>query len=175
MEMGSFAYNVVLLLHLGLVIVGFGSSFVYPVLATKSRALDYKERYALDHAVFGVQKYLTTFPIYGAILAGIGLVVISEMDNKQWQFKQTWISAALTLALVAVLVAQFLHVPNLKAMDELTEKLANGTAKPGKDGGAPKEVAELEERSSKAAMFGGILHLLFLLLIIDMIWKPGFN
>src|SRR4051812_22453502 len=79
MEMGSFAYNVVLLLHLGLVIVGFGSSFVYPVLATKSRALDYKERYALDHAVFGVQKYLTTFPIYGAILAGIGLVVISEM------------------------------------------------------------------------------------------------
>ncbi len=175
MEMGSFGYNVVLLLHLGLVIVGFGSSFVYPVLATKSKNMDWKERYALDHAVFGVQKYLTTFPIYGAILAGIGLVAISEMDNKQWQFKQTWVSAAFVLALVAILIAQFLHTPNLKAIDELTEKLANGTAKPGKDGGPPKEVAEVEERQAKAGMFGGALHLIFFLLIIDMIWKPGFN
>jgi len=172
--MGSFLYNFVLLLHLGLVIVGFGSSFVYPALASKSKAMEWKERYALDHAVFGVQKYLTTFPIYGAILSGIGLVVISEMDNKQWQFKQTWVSLAFVLALVAVLIAQFLHAPNLKAIDALTEKLASGNVKPGKDGGAPEEVAEVEERTAKAAMYGGVLHLLFLLLVIDMIWKPGF-
>jgi len=163
-------YKFVLLLHLTLVIVGFGSSFVYPVLASKARAMEWKERYAVDHAVFGVQKYLTTFPIYGAIAAGIFLVIWSD---QVWAFKQTWVSVAFAVALVAVLIAALLHTPNLKAMDALTEKLASGTAQPGKDGGAPKEVAELEERTSKSAMFGGLLHLCFLILVIDMIWRPG--
>jgi len=170
MGMDSFPYKFFLLLHLTLVIVGFGSSFVYPVLATKSKSMDWKERYAIDHATFGVQKYLTSIPIYAAIVAGIILVVLSDTV---WEFKQTWVSVAFVVSLVAILIATLLHAPNLKAMDALLEKLASGTAKPGNDGGPPKEVAELEERTSKAGMFGGLLHLCFAILIIDMIWKPG--
>jgi hypothetical protein len=170
MGMESFPYKFVLLLHLTLVIVGFGSSFVYPMLASKSKGLPWKERYAVDHSVFGVQKYLTSIPIYAAIAAGILLVILSD---KVWEFKQTWVSVAFLVSLIAILIATLLHGPNLKAMDGLLEKLADGTAAPGKDGGPPKEVAELEERTSKAAMFGGLLHLCFAVLIIDMIWKPG--
>ena len=56
----------------------------------------------------------------------------------------------------------------------LSEKLANATpGAQGEPGGKPKEVAEIEERGSRASMYGGILHLFFLLLMIDMIWKPG--
>ena len=66
-----------------------------------------------------------------------------------------------------------LHAPNLKKMDELGAKLSSGEVKGGQ-GGPPAELAELQERGKKAAMFGGILHLLFALLLIDMIWKPGF-
>ena len=58
-------------------------------------------------------------------------------------------------------------------MDELEEQLVVGSVKAGADGGPPKEVAELGERSSKAAMYGGVLHVIWLLLMIDMIWKPG--
>jgi hypothetical protein len=39
--------------------------------------------------------------------------------------------------------------------------------------GPPPQVAELEARGKKAAMFGGILHLLLTLLLLDMVFKPG--
>ena len=168
----SFLYQVLFLLHLTAVIVGFGSAFVYPVLASKARKLGPKEAYAVNHTAFSISRYLTTYPIYAAGAFGLALVFASE--NAEVLFKQRWISIAFFLFILAVLVELFLFYPNAKAMDALAEKLANAT--PGQDGepaGKPKEVAELEERGSKAGMYGGMLHLFFFLLMIDMIWKPG--
>jgi hypothetical protein len=39
-------------------------------------------------------------------------------------------------------------------------------------GGPPPQLAELQARGKKAAMFGGILHLLFVLILLDMVFKP---
>lgn len=165
----SFVYKLFFLFHLTAVIVGFGSSFVYPMLASKGRGLPPKESYAITHAVMGVSTFITTIPIYVAIACGLALVGISD---KTWTFSQQWVSIACVLSLIAVLVAGFLHVPNLKAMEKLQDTLANGTPTPSKEG-PPKEVLELQQRGPKAGMYGGILHLMFLLLVIDMIWKPG--
>jgi hypothetical protein len=169
MGQDAFAYQFVFLLHLTLVVVGFGSSFVYGLLAVQARKLEPKESYAVNHAAFSVSKYLTTYPIYAAMVCGIALVVLSD---KLFTFSQTWVSLAFVLSLIGILVMNFLLYPNTKAMDALQEKLASGAAKPGPDGGPPKEVAELQERGSKQGMYSGVLHLLFLLLMIDMIWKP---
>jgi hypothetical protein len=57
-------------------------------------------------------------------------------------------------------------------MNELQSRLVSGEAKPGPNG-PPAEVLELQERGKQAGMYGGLLHLLFLLLMIDMVWKPG--
>lgn len=169
MGMDSTAFKVVLLLHLLTVVVGFGSSMVYPALASRARKLEPKEAYAINHAALGLGLKLTSIPIYAAIVFGIALVILSDQNFK---FSQTWISIAFLLVIIAVLLANFLQYPNLKAMDALQAKLAAGDITPGQDG-KPKEVTELEERGSKAAMYGGVLHLMFLLLMIDMVWKPG--
>ena len=165
----TFVYQVVYLIHLACVIIGFGSSFVYPMLAAKARKLPIREAYAINHTALEVSPYLTSYPIYGAGAAGLVLVVLSD---KVYSFSQTWISAAFALYILALLVALFLHSPNLKAMDALQAKLVDGPELPA-GSAAPPEVAELEERGQKAAMYGGLLHLFWLALMIDMIWKPG--
>ena len=169
MGYGSFLYQVVYLIHLGCIVVGFGSSFVYPLLAAKARDLPPREAYAINHTALGISKYLTSYPIYAAGAAGVVLVILSD---KAISFSDTWISIAFLVFILALLVALFLHTPNLKAMDALQARLLDGPQLPA-GSEAPPEVAELAERGQKAAMYGGLLHLFWLVLMIDMIWKPG--
>jgi amino acid transporter len=172
MTYGGFLYNVFLLLHIGAVVVGFGSSFVYPFFGARARKLGPtapKEAFALSDASLAASHVLTTPVIYAAGAFGIILVLLSEGVFK---FSQLWISIAFLLFIAAACIAGFLHNPNLKAMNALSEKIANGDVTPS-PGGPPREVAELQERGQKAGAFGGVLHLLWLLLMIDMIWKPG--
>jgi hypothetical protein len=173
-------YNFVFLLHLSTIVIGFGSSFVYPVLAVQSRNLGddaLSQRHAINHAALQVSKIVTSPFIYAAGALGLLLAIMGSLEDTSYyqgfKFSQGWISAAFVLFIAGVAVGVGLHTPNLKAMDALEEKLVAGDVKPGKDGGPPKAVIELGERASKAAMFGGILHVLWLLLMIDMIWKPG--
>lgn len=165
----DFGYQFLYLLHIVLVVVGFGSSFVYPALAARARKLAPAEGYAVNHAALSLSKILTTYPIWGAGLVGIVLVGVSE----EWEFSQQWVSIAFILFIVGIGVASLVHSPNLKKMDVLQERLVSGAAAPPAAGGPPAEVGELEMRGKRAAMTGGILHLVFLLLVIDMIWKPG--
>lgn len=172
----GFLYNVFLLLHLLAAIVGFGTSFVWPVLAAKARGMEPAQGYVLTNTALGLGKPLTTYPIYATGLFGILMLVVGEIGDDEvlnpWGFDQTWISIAFALFIIAACVAQFLHYPNLKKMDELQARLVSGEAKPTPNG-PPPEVLELQERGKQAGMYGGILHLLFFLLLIDMVWKPG--
>lgn len=169
----SFVYNVVLLLHLVAAVVGFGSSFVWPALAARARKMEPGQGYLLTSTALQLGKPLTTYPIYATGAFGLILVILSAADDfGPWGFDQTWISFALLLFIVAALIAAFLHYPNLKKMDELQARLVAGEAKPSPNG-PPAEVLELQERGKQAGMYGGLLHLLFLLLMILMVWKPG--
>jgi MFS family permease len=169
----SFLYNVFYLLHLTAAIVGFGSSFVWPALAAKARARAPQEpgtAYAINRSGFEVASVLTAPFIWASGAFGIILVVLSD---DLFDFGQTWISLAFLLFFGAALFALFVHTPNLRAMLTLQERLVSGEARPPASGGPPPEVAELQARGKRAGMYGGILHLLFLLLMIDMVWKPG--
>jgi MFS family permease len=167
LDVNDFGYRILLLLHLLLVIVGFGSSFAYPALAARARKLTPSEGHAIGHATLDISRGVTTYPIWAAGLVGIVLVGVSN----EWKFSQSWVSIAFVLFLAAVLFAWFVHVPNLKKIDALQEELL--TAAPPAAGGPPPQVAEVEQRAKRAGMYGGLLHLVFLLLVIDMIWKPG--
>jgi hypothetical protein len=163
----DFGYRFLFLLHIVFVIVGFGTSFAYPALASRARKLPPVEGHAISHATLEMSKPFTTYPIWAAGLSGIILVGASE----QWKFSQAWVSIALVLFIGAVLFAWFVHVPNLKKMDALQEELL-ALDGPPPAGGRPPQVEELETRGKRAGMNGGLLHLVFLLLVIDMIWKP---
>lgn len=166
--MGDFAEKLFYLLHILAVIVGFGSSFVWPLLSARARKMDTPSAYAINKTGLEASKVLTTPFIWAAGAFGVVLIILEEGI----EFSDTWISIAFLLFFVAVLFAAFVHVPNLRVMVGLQEKLAAGEVTPGQ-GGPPAEVVELGERGKRAGIYGGVLHLLFLLLMIDMIWQPG--
>jgi hypothetical protein len=168
LEVTSFGYKFLYLLHILFVIVGFGSTFVYPALASRARKLAPTEGHAIGHATLDVSHWLTTYPIWAAGVVGAVLVGVSE----GWKFSQAWVSIAFVLFFFGVLFSAFVHSPNIKAMDALQEKLIAGDAAAPAAGGPPPEVAELQARGKRAGMTGGILHLVFLMLVIDMVWKP---
>jgi hypothetical protein len=166
---GDVVFDLFLFLHILTAIVGFGSTFVWPMLAAKARQLSPQEGYAINHAGFEAAKVLTSPFIYAVGVTGVLLILVSD---GLIEFSDTWISIAFLLYIVAICISIFLHLPNLKVMDGLSERLATGQATPGGDG-PPAEVVELQARAKKAQMFGGILHLLFFLILLDMIFKPG--
>ncbi|MCU0269540.1 MAG: hypothetical protein MUF83_12980 [Acidimicrobiales bacterium] len=169
----TLAYRIFFLLHLLAVVVGFGSTFVYPMLAAKARKLPPSEAgaaYNINKAAMEVSKSITTPAIWAAGAFGVILILLSE---DAIEFSDPWISIAFLLFFAGVGISYGLHTPNLKAMGALQEKLVNGEVTPPAGGGPPAEVAELQARGKRAAMYGGLLHLLFLLLMIDMIWKPS--
>ncbi len=165
---GDFGYDLLYTLHILAIVIGFGTTFAYPVYARRARQLPPNEGYAITHTSIEVGKILTTYVIWAAGLFGIILVGVSDA----WEFSQTWVSIAFVLFFFGVLFSWFVHSQNLKKMDELQARLVAGDAKPNPGGGPPPEVAELQARGKRAGMTGGILHLVFLLLVIDMIWKP---
>jgi MFS family permease len=170
MGLNGFLFNLVYLLHLTTVIVGFGSAIVSSFLAARARVLEGPERRAVIHVAYQLGQSLTTGPVVAAGVFGLVLVVLSDSAFK---FSQTWISLAFLLYFGVVGVLFFLVNPNAKAMDELSAQLTDGRVTASKAGGPPREVAELVDRGKKAAAFTGIVHLLWVLLLVDMIWKPG--
>lgn len=164
----SFGYRFLVLLHITAAIIGFGSSFIWPVLATKARRYDPPTGHAINMVSDETSKWFTTYMIFATTIVGVVLVAVSS----PWKFSQTWVWLALVLNIVAILIAEVLHYPNLQAMLAAEGRLAAGSTTPGPDG-TSAEALEIEEREKNAAMYGGILHFMFLLIMIDMIWKPG--
>jgi hypothetical protein len=175
MKQGEFGQELFLFLHILCAIVGFGATFVFPALASRARKLPPEQGYAITHTALEISKVVSRPFIYLTGVFGIVLVYIwgNTVDDIGGAFGETWISAAFVLFLLGIGVSEFLHGPNLRAMDAISEKLASGQVSAPTAGGPPPEVAEIQERGKKAGMYGGILHLLFVLILIDMVWKPG--
>lgn len=159
----SFGYNVVLLLHLLTAIVAFAPAFVWPVL-NRQRRLEGTTGDQPASQISG-DPIPATAPTGGAISAIIdpiihgGALVVSGlfgsalvgMSSKVYEFGQTWVSIAFLLWILMVVVLFAGLVPAQRAIRE------------------GKVAAE-----QRLAMSYGGLHLLLLLQIIVMVWKPGF-
>ncbi len=65
-----------------------------------------------------------------------------------------------------------MHVPNLEAMNKLAAELAGMGPPPAGASGPPAQAVELETRGKAAARNGGVLHVLFAVVLVLMIWKP---
>jgi uncharacterized membrane protein len=147
----SFGYRLFFLLHILSIVVAFAPGFVWPVVAVQLRKAGQplgpvmsKIRTANSMRIHGPALVLTG-------IFGFGMIGLSD---KAWKFSQTWVSAALLIWFVMIGVLYALLVP-------AERKAGDG----GGDGGKAAE--------QRVGMFGGILHVLLLLMLIDMIWKPG--
>lgn len=170
---GDAGYDLLLFLHILTVVVGFGSTFVWPFLASKSRQLGKPDTgYYVSQMAMQGSSVLTSPFIYATGALGVALLVVGD-----WEMGDLWVSLAFLLYFAGLGVSIGLHTPNLKAMLKLQEELATMGPPPQSAGaaaaGPPPQVLELQERGKKAGMYGGILHLLFVLILLDMILKPG--
>lgn len=140
------AYRVVYLLHIATIVAAFSGAMVGARLQAAGRADAGAAR-----SIGGVLADLTTkMHVPALALAGLfGVLLIVLSDG--YEMSQSWISIAFVLWFAMLGVMWFLLRPAQLAA-------AGGDVDAGK----------------KTAMFTGIIHLLFLLMLIDMIWKPGF-
>ncbi|MGH9244145.1 MAG: hypothetical protein ACRD29_07475 [Acidimicrobiales bacterium] len=157
-------FRLLFLGHIMFVVGGFGARFVNPMLAREIERGGPAAGAAAGVLVAAAQR-LSTPAIWLSGLFGIVLVAVGGFD-----FGDLWINLAMVLFLVAAVLATFLYLPNVRRLAALTATLS---APVGEGEGPPPATAEIEARLKRGAMYGGILDLLFVLLLIDMIWKPG--
>jgi uncharacterized membrane protein len=145
--MDSFGYKLFLLLHILTVIVAFAPGFVWPIVSVNLK----KQGKPVGPAIGALAAGNTT-KVHGPalVLAGFFGFGLIGMSDKVWEFSQSWISVAMLLWFIMLGVVFGMMLPAEK-------KAAAG------DASADKIIS----------MAGGILHLLLLVMLIVMIWKPG--
>lgn len=169
LSIDSTGYRLLLFLHIVCMIVGFGSSFVYPILGNEGKKRRGVEAKALSESSLHAAELVTTPVIYVGGALGLVLALVGP-----WDIADAWLSASFTVFIAAVLFARFVHVANLTRMNVLIAELATmGPPPAGAPAGPPPQAVELEQRGKAAARNGGILHLALVVLLYLMIWKPG--
>ena len=161
-DVGSFGYNLVLLLHILTVIVAFSPAFVWPLLNRQRRLEGSTGEH--DTSKVSGNPIPASAPTGGAVSAiidpivhggalvlaglfGIGLIGLS---SSVFEFSQTWISIAFVLWFLMIGVFFAGLIPAQRAIRE----------------------GKVSAEQRLAMSYGG-MHLLLLLQIIVMVWKPG--
>ncbi len=165
----SGVYKVVLVLHLMAAIVGFGGLALNGFYGALAAARRNRDGAAIGVAVDKGYAF-SEWPIYAVPVLGIVLVLMSE---DVFAFSQMWISLSLFLYIVAIGVLHGLHLPTVRRINRLLAELADvGPGAAG--GGAPPQVAELDRLGARAGAVGGVLNLLAVVIVVLMVFKPGF-
>ena len=169
MGVNSGIYKFLLVMHLLAVIAGFGPTLLAPAFGAQAKARKGREGLAIAEATLDVISKYAEWIIYSVPIFGILLVLVSD---DAIQFGDTWISASLTLYIVALGLVHAIHFKNLKRMNVLMAELAAGPPPGAAGGGPPPQVAELEQRGKQVAMVGMILNVILVVIIALMVWKP---
>lgn len=143
----SFGYKLMLLLHILAVIVAFAPAFVWPFASVKLK----KEGKPVGPAI-GALAAGNTAKIHGPALVLVGLFGFGlvGMSDKVFAFDQSWVMAAIVVWFLMLGIIFGLMLP------------------------AEKKSAAGDESADKlVSMAGGIMHLLLLVMLFLMIWKPG--
>jgi uncharacterized membrane protein len=144
----STGYKFVLLLHILTVVIAFAGAWTSPRYGGYAAKADDATRTGIS----GVTAALTAqMHMPALILAGVFGIALIPLSDEVFEFSQTWISLAFLVWFAMLGVLFGIVMPAQR-------KLAAG---------------ETGDPVKKLAMGIGITHLLFLLMLIDMIWKPG--
>jgi hypothetical protein len=151
----SFGYRLFFLLHILSVVVAFAPAFVWPILNRQARVSAQASADGEGGVVVAPPPALTGVMnpfVHGSavVLAGLFGFGLVGMSSDAWKFSQTWVSLGMLLWFIMIAVVFVGLVPAQRALREAK--------------------ADAEQR---LAMLYGALHLLLLLQLIDMIWKPG--
>jgi uncharacterized membrane protein len=135
-------YKIILIVHIVLVVVGFGGLFVAPMLG--------RAEGATRPVAAAMVNYLQRIAVPALAVAGILGFAMIGMSDKAFKFEQRWVGIAILLWIVELAVLWF-------GVAATEKKVAAGD----------------EAAASRLPMFTGISHLLLLVLVYLMVFKPG--
>jgi uncharacterized membrane protein len=154
----SNAYRVVLALHIIAVVVGFGAVLLNGVYASKAKARSGPEGAAIAEANYEISYGWAQWFIYAIIVFGFALV---GMSDKLIKLSQTWVWLSIVLYVAIIGIVHGVHRPNVRRLNEL---MRHGTA-------ADRD--EMERRGRLAEAMGGVMSVLFVVIVFLMVIKPG--
>lgn len=203
MGVDSTGYEILLILHILAVVIGFGGLFFQGVLLRRARRRTAGESLALVDAAQAMSYSWAVWFVLVVPLFGIGLVASSRGT---WSFQQGWVGSGLLLWVIAAGILTGMLRPNQIRIQELLAGLppgralgargAGGTSGPGEAsgvGGAPRPggaggagggiggagardgeaLAELDQRLARAENLIGALDLILVIVVVLMVVKPG--
>jgi uncharacterized membrane protein len=170
MGIDSTGYKIVLLLHILCAIVGFGTVILNGLYGREAKRRPGPGGLAITEANLAVSVIAEYF-IYAVFVFGLALV---GMSDKAWKFSQTWIWLAVVLYVIGIGVSHGVLFPAAKKMKSLaTELVAGGPPPADAPPGPPPQVAQMTELGKRLGAASTFLHLLLVVILVLMIWKPG--
>lgn len=158
MEVGANLYNLVLVLHILAVIIGFGGTFIADLYGAEAVARPGREGLAVAETTLKVTSRAPTMAVYTVPILGILLVLLSD---DTWKFSEAWVSLSFLLYIVLVVLAVTVQVPNVRRMVAL------------RSGAEGAQSVEMQRMARTAATVGGIVNLLWVVILFLMVFKPG--
>jgi hypothetical protein len=157
-------YRVVLLLHILCAIVGLGGVILNGVYATSSRKVIGNGALALVRANTTATK-IAEFFIYAVPILGFGLI---GMSDDAWGFDQTWIWLSTVMFAIALAISIGLLMPSARQYENVVARIETAGTAP-----TPEIEAMLDSILKKQAALGSTLHVITVVILYLMIWKPG--
>jgi len=165
-EVGSTGYNIVLVAHILCAIVGFGAVTLNALYGRESRRRPGPGGLAILDANYTVSKIGEYF-IYAVFVLGFALV---GMSDQVWKFEQTWIWLSVLLYIVGIGISHGVVFPTARRLRALA---AEAAAAGPPAGGPPPQAAEMQRAGQKLATWSPVLHVLLIVILGLMVWKPG--
>ena len=156
-EIGSGVYNFFLFLHLVAVVIGFGGVLLNGLYGMQAKKRPGPGGLAITEANFWVTTKVAEPALYLVPVFGFALIGVSDSG---WKFSQTWIVASLVLYVIGLLNGRLVIVPTVKNMIAMMQA-------------GPPDPAKMEAAGKRLGAAGGVGHLIFTVIMILMIWKPG--
>lgn len=146
-------YDVLQFVHVLLAIVALGFNASYGVWLTRARREPAQLPYVLDTVKFLDDRFAN--PAYGLLLVtGVAMVLVEDLG-----FGTLWISAAMTLYVVMVLVGVLGYSPALRRQLALSAEGRTGSD-------------EFAAASQRATLFGILTSVLVVAIVFLMVTKP---
>ena len=142
-------YRIVYFLHIATILVAFAAAFVHPRLGGLAKRLPGDAASQLNQTIV---EGSTKIHFPALVLVGLFGSAMIPMSEDIYSFSQLWISLAYLVWFAMLGILFFLMLPAERTLART----------PG-DADAQKKVG----------MFGGIIHLLLVVMLVLMIWKPG--
>jgi uncharacterized membrane protein len=151
-------YQLVLVLHILAVIIGFGGMFIAGFYGNEARNRPGREGLAVAETTLKVTSLAPTMAVYSVPILGILLVLLSD---DTWKFSQPWIGISMLLYIVLLVVAITQQVPATRKMLAL------------RSGAEGAQSMEMQALARKVAVTNGIVNLCWVIVLFLMVFKPG--